>query len=77
MYTGKQLISLVIPKINYEKKNSVFNKKENDKYFDNNDGFVYIYDSELFTGCFEKDIIGSKNESIQHIISFYRNRYEI
>lgn len=66
LWTGKQILSLIIPDINLEKK--IGEIGGNDKYNSPRDGYVYINKGELITGIVCKKTVGSSHNSLIHII---------
>lgn len=65
LWTGKQLFSMVTPKLNYRgySKNHVKNKNPNNV----NDSEVLILSGELMQGIVDKNIVGTSGGSIVHI----------
>ena len=67
LWTGKQLISIILPNISLSKKNGWHD--ENDlNCFSNNDTEVLIKDGELLSGILCKKILGSSSGSLIHCL---------
>ena len=68
-WTGKQVVSILLPSIDMEDKSKGFQKFEDEPDFiSKNDTFVKILDGNLICGILDKNTIGSKPGSIIHII---------
>ncbi len=67
LWTGKQLLSIILPKINYEGNNKhAKDDKPEDKELNHCDNAVLILDGDLVHGCIEKSIIGTSGGSVVH-----------
>ena len=64
LWTGKQLFSMVCPKINYKGKSKVH---EDVNPFNYCDSEVLIHEGELLQGIMDKNIVGTSGGSIVHI----------
>ena len=65
LWTGKQILSLVIPECNLSKPAS---KKGKADWCSNSDASVLIKKGELLCGVMSKDIVGAKSGGLIHII---------
>ena len=61
-WSGRQIFSLVIPSVNFEKKNKSYNNEPN---FKNN---VVIEKGIVKSGTFDKNILGSSEQGLIHTI---------
>jgi len=69
MWTGKQVVSILLPNIDMEGKSKEFKIFENDSnYISRNDSYIKIMDGKLVCGILDKNTIGSSAKSIVHII---------
>nr|AOE43181.1 RNA polymerase II largest subunit/RNA polymerase II core subunit [Cavenderia deminutiva] len=68
LWTGKQLFSLIIPKINLTRFTSTHNDKEKEKSEMAADTVVIIDQGELMSGILCKRSLGSANGSIIHVV---------
>jgi DNA-directed RNA polymerase II subunit RPB1 len=62
LWSGRSIFSLIIPKINMEKKNQSYDYQSN---FMNK---VIIKDGNIIDGVFDKQILGTKEQGIVHIV---------
>ncbi|EGG15801.1 RNA polymerase II largest subunit [Cavenderia fasciculata] len=68
LWTGKQIFSLIIPKINLTRFTSTHNDKEKEKSEMASDTVVIIDQGELMSGILCKRSLGSANGSIIHVV---------
>ena len=64
LWTGKQILSLVLPKVNLEKKREDTKK---DPYFDPNDAKIVIVNGKLISGIICKKTVGSSHGGLVHV----------
>ena len=68
-WTGKQVVSILLPNIDMEGKSKGYKNFQNQlKFISKNDTYVKIMDGTLICGILDKNTIGSKAKSIIHII---------
>ncbi len=68
-WTGKQVISLLLPNMDFEKKANEHREFENEPLFiSKSDTWVRIMDGELICGCLDKKSIGLSYSSIIHVV---------
>ena len=68
-WTGKQVVSVLLPNIDMEGKSKGYINFQNEqKFISKNDTYVKIMDGILISGILDKNTIGSKAKSIIHII---------
>ena len=65
LWTGKQLINLILPKINFQKKTGWYSEHEDSSI---NDTEVLIENGELISGILCKKSLGSSSGSLIHLI---------
>jgi DNA-directed RNA polymerase II subunit RPB1 len=65
IWTGRQVVNLIIPSIYLEKKNMRFNNLPSDK---KDQGKVQIKDGEYVSGVMDKNILGAKSQGLVHVI---------
>nr|AOE43182.1 RNA polymerase II largest subunit/RNA polymerase II core subunit [Synstelium polycarpum] len=68
LWTGKQLFSLIIPKINLQRTTSTHNDKEKERSDMASDTVVLIDQGELLAGILCKRSLGTANGSIIHVV---------
>jgi DNA-directed RNA polymerase II subunit RPB1 len=66
LWTGKQVFSLIIPKLNFKGKGNRFPKKGADT-LNWSDGTVLIHQGKLLTGVMDKKILGTSGGSLIHV----------
>ncbi|KAJ1537276.1 DNA-directed RNA polymerase II subunit rpb1, partial [Cladochytrium tenue] len=67
LWTGKQIISLVIPKINIEGYHSQHPEEEKDEYISVGDTKVIVQQGELIAGTLCKKTVGNSGGGIVHV----------
>ena len=68
-WTGKQVVSILLPNIDMEGKSKGYKNFQNElKFTSKNDTYVKIMDGILICGILDKNTIGSRAKSIIHII---------
>ena len=68
-WTGKQVVSLLLPNMDFEKKANEHREFENEPLFiSKSDTWVRIMDGELLCGCLDKKSIGLSYSSIIHVV---------
>lgn len=65
IWTGRQVVNLIIPSIYLEKKNMRFGNLSEDK---KEQGKVQIKDGEYVSGVMDKNILGAKSQGLIHVI---------
>jgi DNA-directed RNA polymerase II subunit RPB1 len=65
LWTGKQLFSMICPKINYKGKSK--NHPKGDNPFNVYDSEVLIHNGILLQGIVDKNIVGTSGGSVVHI----------
>ena len=65
IWTGRQVVNLIIPSIYLEKKNMRFGNLPDDK---KEQGKVQIKDGEYVSGVMDKNILGAKSQGLIHVI---------
>ena len=65
IWTGRQVVNLIIPSIYLEKKNMRFGNLSEDK---KEQGKVQIKDGEYISGVMDKNILGAKSQGLIHVI---------
>ena len=65
IWTGRQVVNLIIPSIYLEKKNMRFGNLPDDK---KEQGKVQIKDGEYASGVMDKNILGAKSQGLIHVI---------
>lgn len=76
LWTGKQLISLMLKPNNKEKfsfthqvKNKEYDSHKNQLHMDPNDGYVAFVDSQMISGVLEKSLIGGGGKSLFAVLA--------
>lgn len=67
LWTGKQLVSMVLPDINYKGKSKNHPKAPIVSIFNNFDSEVLIHSGILLSGIVDKNIVGTSGGSIVHV----------
>ena len=69
LWTGKQLFTMICPKVNYEGKSKNHNEVDNKiaDPFNYIDSEVIIHDGTLMSGIVDKNIVGTSGGSIVHV----------
>jgi len=70
LWTGKQLFSMILPKINYRGKSKNYEEPDLEKTpdpFNYMDSEVLVHEGQLLQGIVDKNIIGTSGGSIVHI----------
>eukprot|EP01084_Bolivina_argentea_P252734 424297_1 len=68
LWSGKQILSLIIPKINMIKYSNDKPDYDGLKYMSNSDTIVRIEQGEIISGIIDSQIVGAKAQSLIHII---------
>ncbi len=69
LWSGKQILSLIIPKINMIRySNGKPDCNDGGKYMSNSDTIVRIEQGEIISGIIDRQIVGAKAQSLIHII---------
>ena len=78
LWTGKQVFSPIIPKLNFKGKGNRFPKKGADT-LNWSDGTVLIHQGKLLTGVMDKKILGTSGGSLRRDLAGkrFRRRYLI
>ena len=66
LWSGRQLLSLIIPKIKMTKKNSQYDNVPEEEKFKN---IIKINNNQYTDGVMDKNILGNKSQGIIHIIN--------
>ena len=65
LWTGKQMISLIMPKVNFERDRP--SPKTSDPYFHEHDGKIIIINGEVLSGIICKKSVGTGESGLVHI----------
>lgn len=68
LWSGKQILSLVIPNVNLIKHFEAPSKNPHSQWCSNNDSVVLISKGELLAGCVNKSTVGASQQGLVHVI---------